>query len=34
MLNCGGKIILTVVLSEKKIMNETKNHNPHPLQVK
>ena len=28
MLNCGGEIILTVVLSEKKIMNETKNHNP------
>ena len=28
------KNILTLVLSEKKIMNETKNHNPHPLQVK
>ena len=27
------KIILTLVLSEKKILNETKNHNP-PLQVK
>ena len=26
-------IILTLVLSEKKILNETKNHNP-PLQVK
>ena len=26
-------IILTLVLSEKKILNETKNHN-HPLQVK
>ena len=25
--------ILTLVLSEKKILNETKNHNP-PLQVK
>ena len=22
--------ILTLVLSEKKILNETKNHNPHP----
>jgi hypothetical protein len=43
MLNPGNKIrasrdkikinILTLVLSEKKIMNETKNHNP-PLQVK
>jgi hypothetical protein len=29
------KNILTLVLSEKKIMNETKNHNPPPpLQVK
>ena len=27
------KKILTLVLSEKKILNETKNHNP-PLQVK
>jgi hypothetical protein len=26
--------ILTLVLSEKKILNETKNHNPPPLQVK
>ena len=43
MLNSGIKIhasrdkkkinILTLVLSEKKILNETKNHNP-PLQVK
>ena len=41
MLNSGKKfvlcttkkIILTFVLSEKKILNETKNHNP-PLQVK
>ena len=42
MLNSGKKIralrdqkknILTRVLSEKKFMNETKNHNP-PLQVK
>ena len=43
MLNFGGKNlrfarqkkknILTLVLSEKKILNETKNHNP-PLQVK
>ena len=40
MLNSGKKIralrdkknILTLVLSEKKILNETKNHNP--LQVK
>ena len=32
----GGekKNILTLVLSEKKILNETKNHNPPPLQVK
>ena len=44
MLNSGKKIhalpdkkkyILTLVLSEKKILNETKNHNPPtPLQVK
>ena len=41
MLNYGKKIldkqkkkILTLVLSEKKILDETKNHNPHPLQVK
>jgi len=44
MLNSGKKIralrakkknILTVVLSKKKILNETKNHNPlPPLQVK
>jgi hypothetical protein len=41
MLNSGKKFralrdkkkILTFVLSEKKILNETKNHNP-PLQVK
>ena len=42
MFNSGKKIvlcatkkinILTLVLSEKKILNETKNHNP-PLQVK
>ena len=26
--------ILTLVLSEKKILNGTKNHNPPPLQVK
>ena len=26
--------LLTLVLSEKKILNETKNHNPPPLQVK
>jgi hypothetical protein len=26
--------ILTLVLSEKKILNKTKNHNPPPLQVK
>ena len=39
MLNCGKQIraqcdkkknILTLVLSEKKILNETKNHNPPP----
>ena len=39
MLNSGKKIralryqkknILTLVLSEKKILNETKNHNPPP----
>ena len=40
MLNSGKKIrdkkinILTLVLSEKKFMNERKNHNPPPLQVK
>jgi hypothetical protein len=44
MLNSGKKIralrdkkknILTLVLSEKKFLNETKNHNPSPpLQVK
>ena len=43
MLNSGKKIgashdkinnILTLVLSEKKILNETKNHNPPPFQVK
>jgi hypothetical protein len=42
MLNYGKKIralrdkkknILTLVMSEKKFLNETKNHNP-PLQVK
>ena len=30
----SGKKILTLVLSEKKFLNETKNHNPPPLQVK
>ena len=31
MLNSGKKInILILVLSEKKILNETKNHNPPP----
>jgi hypothetical protein len=43
MLNSGKKIraspdkkinILTLVLSGKKILNEAKNHNPPPLQVK
>jgi hypothetical protein len=43
MLHSGKKIcalhdkkkkILTLVLSEKKILNETKNHNPPPFQVK
>ena len=43
MLNSGIKFrtsrdknrnILTLVLSEKKILNETKNHNPPPFQVK
>jgi hypothetical protein len=37
MLNSGAKKkinILTLALSEKKFMNETKNHNPPPLQVK
>ena len=28
------KNVLTLVLSGKKILNETKNHNPPPLQVK
>ena len=27
------KYILTLVLSEKKILNETKNHNPPPLKL-
>jgi hypothetical protein len=34
MLNSGKKNFLTLVLSEKKFLNETKNHNPPPLQVK
>ena len=35
MLNSGKKIdILTLVLSEKKILNETKTITPSPLQVK
>jgi hypothetical protein len=43
MLNSGKKIralrdktinILTLVLSKKEFLNETKNHNPLPLQVK
>ena len=35
MLDFGKKKnILTLVLSEKKILNKTKNHNPPPLQVK
>ena len=40
MLNSGKKIharqkknILTLVLSEKKILNETKNHTPPPLKL-
>ena len=33
MLNSGKKIILSLVLSEKIFLNETKNHNL-PLQVK
>jgi hypothetical protein len=35
-LHDNKKNILTLVLSEKKILNETKNHNPPPppLQVK
>ena len=42
MLNSGKKIctlcdkkinILTLVLSEKKILNETKNHNPPPFKL-
>ena len=31
MLNSGGKNIVTLVLSEKTILNETKNHNPPTL---
>ena len=27
------KIILTLVLSEEKILNETKNHNPHIVSI-
>ena len=34
MLNSGKTNIPTLVLSEKKILNETKNHNPPTLQVK
>ena len=37
MFNSGKNNILTLVLSGKKILNETKNHNPPPpppLQVK
>ena len=36
MLNSARQkcFILTLVLSEKIILNETKNHNPTPLQVK
>ena len=34
MWNSGKKNILILVLSEKNILNETKNHNPPPLQVK
>ena len=30
MLNSGKKNILTLVLSEKKILNEAKNHTPPP----
>jgi hypothetical protein len=33
MWNSGKKIILTLVLSEKKILNETKNHNPTPFKI-
>ena len=33
MFNSGKKNILTLVLSEEKFLNKTKNHNP-PLQVK
>ena len=33
MLNPGNKIILTLVLSEKKILNGTKNHNPSPCKL-
>ena len=34
MLNSGEKKILTLVLSEKKFLKETINHNHNPLQVK
>ena len=34
MLNFGKINILTLVLSEKKFLNETKNHKPPPPQVK
>ena len=33
MLNSGEKNILTLVLSEKKILNETENHNPPPFKL-
>jgi hypothetical protein len=29
----SGKKILTLVLSEKKFLNETKNHNPPPFKL-
>ena len=33
MLNFVKKKILTLVLSEKKILNETKNHTPPPFKL-
>ena len=33
MLSSGKKNIRTLVLSEKKILNETKNHNPPHFQI-
>ena len=33
MFNSGKKNILTLVLSEEKFLNKTKNHNPPPFKL-